>query len=233
MLLAFRAADNFVQEAVDDGFNFFQVAREEMVRAFHPVDLLGLGERVINRLHRRAPSVLVLRPLNHQLGLGDVAKIIEIQITGWKTQADECGNSGILSPDAQTHPGAKRESEDTSRSITKPRGQIIERGQDVTLLAVPVVVLTLALADAAEIETQGGHSRRPRRPRGPKDHFVVHGAAVKRMRMAHHRRHARLSFGIEFQQRFQIAGRAGNDESLDLRMASAPIAGIRRKSALR
>lgn len=52
---------------------------------------------------------------------------------------------------------------------------------------------------------------------GTEYNLVVHGAAIKGMRMAHKGKLARVPRGIPFKQRFNVSRRSGDDETFDLR----------------
>ena len=65
------------------------------------------------------------------------------------------------------------------------RSQPVERGAHIVHLAMAVVVRALAQAGAAKIEAQHRQPIAVEGLHGVIDHFVVHGSAEERVRMAH------------------------------------------------
>ena len=72
-----------------------------------------------------------------------------------------------------------------------------------------------AQIDAAIVESQHHGAGAPQPARDAVDHFVVHGPAVLRMRMANQNGVVRVAiFGL-FEQRFQSSGRPVDEQALD------------------
>jgi hypothetical protein len=78
-----------------------------------------------------------------------------------------------------------------------------------------VRMLALARAHTAKVEPQHHCARLPQAARQPENHFIVHGPAVQRMRMANQRGESRFSLFRFFQQRFQPARRTRHEMRLD------------------
>jgi hypothetical protein len=76
-------------------------------------------------------------------------------------------------------------------------------------------MLAFAGPNSAEIETQHHQACSAQAARQAINHLVVHGAAIKRMRMAHQGRHARCAIFGFFEQRFEAAGGARQKVALD------------------
>ena len=90
----------------------------------------------------------------------------------------------------------------------------VERGPDVVLLAVAVVVCAGAQACAAEVEAQYRPAERVQGFHCVEDDFVVQRAAEERMRMRDHRR--MCGIGRAFvEEGFEWACRAFEEEGAD------------------
>ena len=110
-------------------------------------------------------------------------------------------------------PNEKPASENGKSGIARP--QQGQRGAGIFHFADAVVVLALAQVDAAIVESQHHRAGAPQAARDAIDHFVVHGPAVLRMRMANQNGVARIPiFGL-FEQRFQFSGRPIDEQALD------------------
>ena len=83
----------------------------------------------------------------------------------------------------------------------------VKRSAQVIPLAVPVVVRSLAQAGAAEIKTQHWQPEALEGFHGVIDHFVVHGSAEERVRVAYHGSVGRI-LPAKIEQRFDPARRS-------------------------
>lgn len=81
----------------------------------------------------------------------------------------------------------------------------VERGANVFEFAAAAIVLALAEACAAEVETQHGETKTVQGLHGVEDNFVVQRSAEQGMRMANQRRVSGI-FRARIQQGFQAAG---------------------------
>src|SRR6185437_2975901 len=142
----------------------------------------------------RARAEFVLAALHDQLGFRAGAQIAQIRFIHRKPNADQFGYARFLAPHAQTNPRAEAEAGQQDRARREFTRKIIERGANVVLLAAAVVVNPFAQSRPAKIETKHGETRVMERLRRAKDHFVVHGPAEERMRMAHDRYARRTCF---------------------------------------
>jgi hypothetical protein len=123
-------------------------------------------------------------------------------------------HSRVFAADAQPNPRAKTESRQQERQRAELFGEKIERGSHVILLANSAAVFARAQARAAKIEAQHRQAKGVERLRCLVNHFVVHGPAEQRMRMANDGsewRSARRCGGRP-ENRFQAAGRAFQKE---------------------
>ena len=100
----------------------------------------------------------------------------------------------MFAPGAQTDQGAKTETRQQEGHARKFRGEKIERGTDVILFPEAVIVHAGAESRAAKIKSQNRNAESIDRLRYLVNHFVVHGAAKERMRVADDRGEWRMWF---------------------------------------
>ena len=126
----------------------------------------------------------------------EVRKVAVAHASHGKSKADRFLHARIAAGHAQTYPGAKTETGEQQRRGRILRSQKVERRGNVAVFSASVVVLPFACAHPAKIEAQHGHSESVQRFCGLVDNFVMHGAAVQRMRVAYHRGDGRSGFVI-------------------------------------
>src|SRR6185503_16923156 len=97
------------------------------------------------------------------------------------------------------------------------RTQERERRARVLELAARLVVLARARADAAEVEAQHDRAELVQHRGNAVHDFVVHRAAVERMRMEHEPRERRRLAVVLLEQRLERTGRARDLELLESR----------------
>ncbi len=133
-------------------------------------------------------GVLIVFPLNQQLGFCAGAQIVEREFTivDRQPQADQFSHSGIPAAYAQTDPCAEAETRCQQRRAGKFRREVIERRADIVLFAPAMIVDSLTGPYTAKIETQNGNAQGIERLGGLIDDLVVHCALIKRMRVTDH-----------------------------------------------
>ena len=104
-----------------------------------------------------------------------------------RPSAINCVTSGALASHAKAHDRAKTKSRDQQRHAGKFGDEKLQCGADVIAFADAAIVNSLTESSAAKIETQDRNAERVDGFGDLKNHFVVHGAAEKRMRMADQR----------------------------------------------
>ena len=87
----------------------------------------------------------------------------------------------------------------------KLRIQPIQRGVDVALLAVAVIMAALAQTHAAKVEAQHGKTEGRKDLHGVVDNFIVHGTAACRVWMTDQRRVRRM-WTARVEHRFEPTG---------------------------
>ncbi len=85
-----------------------------------------------------------------------------------------------------TNPGAKTKTREQERHTREFSDEKVEGRADIVLLAAAPVMFAGAKSCTAKIESQNRYANGIQRFRCLVDHFVVHGAAKKRMRVANY-----------------------------------------------
>jgi len=197
------------QPGVDGATQSVELAGKEMIDSFDDDEMIFAGERGDERFDFFDGAVLVVASVHEQLGLLAVAQEREIRVVHGNAQADQVRDARVFAADAHTDPRTETESREQQRHTRKLGSKKIQHGTDIALLAVAAVVYAGAESRAAKIEAQHGDAESIERFRRLVNHFVVHRAAKKRMRMADNggeRRKRGSGRGPE--NRFEASGRA-------------------------
>ncbi len=137
--------------------------------------------------HARQGDSVVLFAMDHQ----GLFVCIQRQCRCRKFRNCRANQNGFLHPTSgpqiiqglACHKGAKRKTSQCQGAIGC---DLVHQIQQVLRLANSVIVNTLTLPHAAKIETQAMPARLDKCARQGLHHFVVHGAAIKRMGVRHH-----------------------------------------------
>jgi len=165
--------------------DFIELAGEEVVRAFHPPELLGLGERSKELLDLGARPKGILRPLENQLGLGSGVKETQVGRTGRHANSHQGRGAGISRAHLESHPSSEGETHHTGVSPGVARLQMVERGAQVVPLASPPCEFSLTPSHAAKVEAQGRDSMLNRSLGRPVDDLVMQCPPVLGVGVAH------------------------------------------------
>src|ERR1700730_1966785 len=111
----------------------------------------------------------------------------QFAIVDGQPESDQLRDSWIRTTCAQADPRAEAEAGSKQGNARKLGLEIIERGADVIFFPAPMIVVPLACAHAAKIETQNRNTQGVERLGSLVDNLVVHGPLIKRVRMTHHR----------------------------------------------
>src|ERR1019366_5252296 len=110
------------------------------------------------------------------------------QIADRQAQADQVLHTRILATGAQPDPRTETKTCKQQRRARIFPGKKIERGGDVLLLSMPLVVRALAQTHTSKIETQDRQAEAVERFSCLVNDFIMHRPTEKRMGMAHHGR---------------------------------------------
>ncbi len=102
------------------------------------------------------------------------------------------GNARIFAAHAQADPSAETESRRQQRYAGKLRSKKIQSGAHIALLARAAIVYAGAESCAAKIKSHNRNAKSIQGLRRLVNHFIVHCAAKKRMRMANNRGKRRM-----------------------------------------
>ena len=148
MRLSFAPGDSFV-------------ALKEVVRAGDPHQSLRLGRALEDCGQQIARGKLVVVAADEELGRGalreEAVGVVSPGGVDRQTQRDQPSNARIAAADAQANLCAEGESREENGTM-ELRVEPVEGGAHVFLLAVAVVVLSLAKANAAKVEAQHGQA---------------------------------------------------------------------------
>lgn len=180
-------AHDWREELAQDLLNLVQLSGEEVVSALDPVNLFGLGKRVIKLGNLGDGAKFITGSLENQFRLAGIAEKIKADRANGNSQAHQSRNARVGGSHRKAHPRPKRESHKANRQSGEMHGQVVERGANILLFAVAASESAHALARATEIETQGGKAHEECSLGGTKYHLVVHRAAIQRVRMANQR----------------------------------------------
>ena len=201
------------EPGVDGTVELVQFAGKEVIYALNDNQMIFARERGDERFDFFDGAVFVLASVYEQFGLVALPQERKIRAVERNTQADQVRNALVFAPDSQANPRAETESCQQQRHAGKFPSKKIERCADISLFAAPVVVYTGAKPCAAKIESQDRNTEGIQRFRRPVDHFVVHRAAKKRVRMADDRGERRTrGSGRRPENRFEASGRSFQKE---------------------
>ena len=143
-----------------------------------------MGEDV---LHDLGWAELVLRAADEELGLDafgeEAVGVVASGSADGETETDEALDADVSAAGAEAYvrsEGKAGEEDGELVVVLEPA----QGGADVVLLAVAVVVGSLAEARAAKVEAQDGEAKGGERLHGVVDDLIVHGSAAWRVRVA-------------------------------------------------
>lgn len=123
-----------------------------------------------------------------------------------QSEPDQANYARIAAAHAQTNIRAKGKAGKEDRAPVLGR-EPVECGTHIVLLALAVIVLAFAQSGSAKVKAQHRQAEPLQGLGRVVNHFVVHGSAAERMRMADQRRKGRVSMAC-VEQGFESAGRA-------------------------
>ena len=207
-----RARMAFVEPRINRAADFFQLSGEEVIRAVNDDEALGSRHRGEECFHIRPRAELIVAALNDQFWFRAIAQVRQIGVVHRNSQSDQVRDALVRAARAQSHQRTEAKAREKNRPPRKFRRKIIERGTHVACFARAAIMLSFALARAAEIEAQHGNVTKMQRFGRLIHNFVVHRAAEKRMRMADHADQRRISDRHGPEQRLQAPGGARDKE---------------------
>lgn len=196
-------------------FELVEGAREKVVLRFDPDELFWLCESGVGRFQVQARAVLIVGALDEDFRRGAGFQIVRGARAHRKSGGEKEGRITQLATQLRNRARAERETRQCKSEVGIPRSQPGQSRVGIFHSARQMRVFTLARAHAPKIEAQHHQTSAPQPARDAKDDFIVHCAAIKRMRMADDGGQARFCVFRFFQQRFQTAGRAGDELRLD------------------
>jgi hypothetical protein len=205
------------QKFTDSALNFLELPREEMIRILYPTDLFGLRQRIIKRFHLRAPSKLVARPLNDELGFQNTPKKVHVRVGKGNAQAYEREDAGMVCSHTKSNDCAEGESYKTNRKGREASAKIIQGRRNVFTLADAIAESSGAFPNSPKIEAQCRKTGLGSGLRSSENHFVVHRPPVERVRMADHRSQAWLCPRVPLKHGFEFPLCPGDKEMFDFR----------------
>jgi hypothetical protein len=165
--------------------NLRELSCKEVVGILDPVDLLGLGERVVERFYLIARSKFVSSPLDNELGFRSPAEEAELMRSHRDSQPYQGANARVGCPHREPHPGAERKPHHTYWGFGETSLEVIESCPHVPALPHASREGSPTFPHAAKIESQRRKTRLKRGLRNAKDYLVVQRPAVLRVGMTH------------------------------------------------
>ncbi len=131
---------------------------------------------------------MVTRSLNNELGFPHATEEIHVRRQNGNAQPYESGHARIVRAGAESNDRPERKSHETNRKDREASAKIIQGRCDVLAFAEAMAEASGAFPNSPKIEAQRRETCLAGGFRGSENHLVVHRPAVKRVRMAHHRR---------------------------------------------
>src|ERR1051326_3203559 len=162
----------------------------------------------------------VLRALHNQLRLTNTLEKSEITRSAWEAHSHQRIDAGVFGTHSKSHARAKRKAHHANAGSWKSPDEVVQRRAHVITFANAVGVLSFALAHPAKIESQRRHPDLGRGFCSPEDDLIVHRTAELRVRMADQSSKSETGMGVPFEQGFELAGRARNQQLFQFRTSS-------------
>src|SRR5712692_1280008 len=179
-----KPKDVVAEPVRDGGIEFVELAGKEVINSLHKNQMIIAGKGCNEVLDALSLAELVVAAVDKQFRFVALAQKRKIHVVDGKTHAHQVRDPRMLATDAQTHPRTKTESRQQDRHTRELSPQKVDRRAHVIPLTDSAVMFARAQPRAAKIESQHGEAEGSERFRRLIDHFVVHRAAEKRMRVA-------------------------------------------------